>query len=230
MSGPASRLWTPEASSRYAIDMDAEARGHIEEILEYWFGVLDGPDDVDRSKNELWWKGGPETDAEVEARFGARVEDAVAGRLDGWCETARGALAVVILLDQLTRNVYRGTGQAYAGDGKALQICIDAIARAHDRELRLIERSFLYMPMMHAEDRDTAERSLATFESLAEEIAACSRDDHPNFLSSAKRHAEIVLRFGRYPHRNALLNRESTPEEREYLDAGGPTFGQTQKR
>lgn len=209
--------------------MDDRARRHIEDILEYWFGALDGPDDVDRSKNELWWKGGPKTDAEVKERFGALVEDAVAGRLDSWCETARGSLAVVILLDQFTRNVYRGTAQAYAGDHDAVRICRDAIAREHDRDLRLIERSFLYMPMMHAEDRDTAERSLARFEALAEEIAACSREDHPNFLSSAKTHAGIVTRFGRYPHRNELFGRESTPEELEFLGSGGPTFGQKKK-
>lgn len=209
--------------------MDDQAQQHIESILDYWFGTLDGPDDVDRTKNGLWWNGGPEIDAEVSTRFGALVEAAVAGTLDAWCETPRGALALVILLDQFTRNVHRGSAQAYAGDPKAVQICSDAIARGHDRALRLIERSFFYMPLMHAEDTSTAERSLELFGALAQEITASSREGHPNFLSHAKQHADIVLRFGRYPHRNELLGREPRPEELEYLSSGGPTFGQSKR-
>ncbi len=209
--------------------MDPQAPQHIESILDYWFGALDGPDDVDRSKNRLWWNGGPEIDAEVTTRFGALVEAAVAGTLDDWCETPRGALALVILLDQLTRNVHRGTAQAYAGDAKAVQICSDAIARGHDRALRLIERSFFYMPLMHAEDPGCAARSLSLFEALAQEITTCPREDHPNFLSHAKQHADIVTRFGRYPHRNELLEREPTPAELEFLSSGGPTFGQSKR-
>lgn len=209
--------------------MDRASAESMDEILEFWFGTLSGPHDVDRTKNRLWWGGGEAIDAEVRRRFGTLVRAACAGELDGWKGEARGALALVILLDQLTRNVFRGTAEAYAGDPRAVDVCTACIDDGRDRQLRWIERSFLYMPLMHAEDRATAERSLEVFEALSREIGAQPDIDHPDFLSSAKRHADIVLRFGRYPHRNELLGRPSTPEEEAFLASGGPTFGQAKK-
>src|SRR5262245_60663859 len=131
-----------------------EPMSAIEDILRFWFGDLREPEDVDRSKMKMWWMGGETVDAEIKERFGGKVEEALEGKLGGWAESPRGSLALVILLDQFTRNVGRGTPSAFAGDHMALDVCLAAIERGQDRPLRLIERSFLYMPMMHAEDRD----------------------------------------------------------------------------
>lgn len=205
---------------------DAE-REQIEGILEYWFGELDGPHDFDPSKNALWWAGGEQVDAEIRERFADQVARARAGQLDHWAESPRGALALVILLDQFTRNLGRGTPEAFAADDRAQQLSQRSIERGLDQQLRPIERGFLYMPLMHAEDREIAQRSRELFGQLSREVEALGLDDHPDFLPHAKQHAEIVERFGRYPHRNEILGREPTPEEEAFLANGGPSFGQS---
>lgn len=206
----------------------AEGSQQVEAVLTYWFGTLEGHDDIDRSKSALWWAGGDAVDADVRARFGDHVERALAGGLTDWAATPRGSLARVIVLDQFTRNIGRGTPAAFAGDADALRTCLAATEAGHDRQLRLVERWFLYMPMMHAEDRDMARRSVATFEALSREIAEAENAEAlGDPLSHARTHADIVLRFGRYPHRNAILGRENTPDEDAFLAAGGPSFGQS---
>jgi uncharacterized protein (DUF924 family) len=197
----------------------------IEDVLTFWFGALASADDLDTSKSKLWWGGGPELDAEIKQRFGVRVAEALAGKLEAWRESPRGCLALVILLDQFTRNIGRGTPDAFEGDGAALEVSLEAQKRGFDRELRLIERAFLYMPMMHAEDREMARHSLETFERLSKEVAALGRS-YPDFRSHAVTHAEIVLRFGRYPHRNDVLGRTPSSEEIAFIAEGGPSFGQ----
>jgi uncharacterized protein (DUF924 family) len=203
----------------------SEPGSDIEDILRYWFGDLRGPDDVDRSKMKMWWMGGDAVDAEIKERFGAKVDEALLGKLGSWAESPRGSLALVILLDQFTRNIGRGTPDAFGGDQAALDVCLAAMERGQDRELRLVERAFLYMPMMHAEDREVARRSIQTFEQLSQEVQALGRE-YPDFVSHAVQHAEIVLRFGRFPHRNEVLGRTPSPEESEFLASGGPSFGQ----
>ena len=198
----------------------------VETVLSFWFGDLDGPYDVDRSKSRLWWRGGAETDAYVTEHFGDLVRQACAGALEGWTATPRGTLALVVLLDQLTRNIFRGRPEAYQGDVLAQSLVRHALGEGQDRELRLIERSFLYMPLVHAEDREAAKQALALFTALSADIKAAPVQDHPDFLGSAQRHADIVLQFGRYPHRNRLFGRESTEEELAFMKDGGPTFGQ----
>jgi uncharacterized protein (DUF924 family) len=173
----------------------------------------------------MWWMGGDAIDAEIRERFGTRVDEALAGKLGGWTDSPRGSLALVILLDQFTRNLGRGSAGAFAGDRAALQTCLSAIERGQDRHLRPIERAFLYMPMMHAEDRDMARRSIETFEQLSREVAVLG-GNYPDFRSHAVQHADIVLRFGRFPHRNEILGRTPSPDESEFLASGGPSFGQ----
>ncbi|WP_219906891.1 DUF924 family protein [Enhygromyxa salina] len=202
-------------------------REQINTILVYWFGQLDGPTDVDTSKNALWWAGDPTTDADIRERFGDAVARALDGALDHWAESARGALALVILLDQFTRCLGRGSAEAYVGDAAALCICRGAIERGQDRELRPIERSFLYMPLMHAEDPEVARQSVEAFAELSKEVAGV--EGYPDFSSHARGHADIVLRFGRYPHRNELYGRTPTAEEEAFLADGGPTFGQRKR-
>lgn len=200
-----------------------------EAVLSYWFGDLDGPYDVDRSKNSLWWGGGDTIDAEIKERFGDQVRRAKAGELEGWLDQPRTALALVILLDQFTRNVGRGTAEAFSGDVDALRVSLEAQSRGHDKKLRPIERGFLYMPMMHSEDAEIAERSVETFGALSRDLKELGRDDQPDFYEFAVSHADIVRRFGRYPHRNEIIGRESTSEEIQFLEDGGPSFGQTKK-
>lgn len=207
---------------------DAEPE-QIEEVLTYWFGSLEAEDDIDLSRSELWWKGGEAIDADVRTRFGDLVHRALEGRLDSWASSPRGTLALVILLDQLTRNIGRGTPEAFAGDAKALELSLQAIASGADRKLRLVERQFLYMPLMHAEEREIARRSVEIFERLSRDIRERGREGLADPLSHARQHAEIVLRFGRYPHRNAILGRPQTAEEEVFLAQGGPSFGQTRK-
>ena len=201
----------------------------IETVLRYWFGELEGPTDVDRSKNPLWWSGSEAIDADIRERFGELVEQACAGALSSWAESARGALALVILLDQFTRNLGRGTGEAYKGDAKALAVCEQAIAQGLDNKLRPIERGFLYMPMMHAEDQDIALRSIDIYTQLSNDIDELGVEGYPNSLAHALTHAKIVLRFGRYPHRNELLGRDSSAQELAFMADGGPNFGQAKK-
>lgn len=197
-----------------------------EELLSFWFGQLDGYADLDASKQRLWWNGGQDVDEEIRSRFGSTVEAALSGQLDHWKETARGSLALVLLLDQFTRNVGRGTPDAFAGDERALAVCQHARSTGQDRELRLIERGFLYMPMMHAEDRRMAEACKACFAELSNEVSQRAPEGFPDFNKHAIQHADIVLRFGRYPHRNEILERTSTQEEHRFMAEGAATFGQ----
>ncbi len=201
----------------------------IERVLVYWFGDLDNHDDFDASKHALWWKGGEQTDEDIRQRFGDLHARALAGQLDTWRATPRGCLALIILLDQFTRSLGRGGPAAYAGDDAALAACLHAMDCGMDQQLRLVERGFAYMPLMHAEDRQIAERSVDTFSRLATEVAACEREDLPEYTPHAIQHADIVRTFGRFPHRNELLGRECTPEEHAYLADGAPTFGQKKK-
>jgi uncharacterized protein (DUF924 family) len=209
--------------------MDPTTTAQIDEILTFWFGALEGRDDHDPSKSALWWKGAKEDDDTIRERFGDSVGRALQGELDPWAKSPRGCLALVILLDQFTRSLGRGTAEAFAGDRAAQKLCRAAIEAGLDRELRLVERAFFYLPLMHAEDREVARLSELTFSALSEEVAAASNKDLPDFRQHARKHADIVLEFGRYPHRNELLGRTSTPEEEAFLASGGPTFGQKKK-
>lgn len=200
-----------------------------EEVLEFWFGVLDAPHDFPSDRSPLWWGADPAVDREITERFGAQLERARAGELDAWCETARGTLALVILLDQFSRNIQRGTPEAFGADAAAAAVCQRAIESGQDSALRPIERAFLYMPLMHAEERALARKCVACFEELSAEIQRHCPEGYPDFLPHARQHAEIVERFGRYPHRNAILNRPSTPEEEAFLEGGGPNFGQRRR-
>lgn len=184
-----------------------------DEILSFWFAG------DQQERNKRWWSGSAAVDAEIRERFSAVVDRALAGELDDWAETARGRLALILVLDQLTRCLGRGTPDAFAGDPRAQRLALEGIDRGHDRELSPAERGFFYMPLMHAEDPELADRCVEQYAGLADE-------GHEHFLPHAKQHAEIVKRFGRYPHRNEILGREPTAEEVEFLESGGPSFGQ----
>ena len=182
------------------------------QVLDFWFGA---PPHVAR---DAWWRKDPAFDAEIRDRFGGAIGKALAGAYGGWCVSARGSLARVLLLDQFTRNAFRDTGQAFAGDARALATAQDAIARGYEAALDPFERWFLYMPFQHSEDREMQRKSLALFGVLAREPGFGDALDYP------QRHAAIIERFGRFPHRNALLGRASTEEEIAFLREPGSSF------
>lgn len=166
--------------------------------------------------HKCWFAKDARFDADLAARFGALAQAAARRALDGWGETAEGALARVLLLDQLPRNLHRGSAAAYANDPTARAAADTALARGFDIQVEPALRPFLYLPFEHAEAADDQARSVALFNRYAEETG-----DPQDWLRYARLHADIVARFGRFPHRNAVLGRESTGEERAYLDGGG---------
>lgn len=186
------------------------------DVLAFWFGEENEPGYGEfRSQ---WFQKDGAFDSEVTDRFGDLYERAAAGGLDSWREEAEGCLALVIVLDQFPRNMFRGDARTHATDGRALDAAKHAIERALDRELPAFQRMFLYMPFMHAEGVEDQRRSVELFEGLAAEPGG------PDVVEYAVGHREIVERFGRFPHRNAILGRETTPEEAEFLTQPGSSF------
>jgi uncharacterized protein (DUF924 family) len=183
-----------------------------QQVLDFWFGP------APRTARAEWFRKDPAYDDAIRVRFGDAVEYALNGAYADWSATAHGALARVLLLDQFTRNIHRDTPRAFAGDTLALATAIDAVDAGRDRELDAFGRWFLYLPFEHAEDLAMQERSLALFARL--------RDDtgDPAPLEWAEKHAAVIRRFGRYPHRNAILGRASTPEEIAFLQEPGSRF------
>lgn len=197
----------------------------VEAVLTFWFGERPEDWEPEEGKSALWWSGSPEVDADIRDRFGEDIERACAGELDGWAGTPRGALALVILLDQLTRNVHRGSGLAFAHDAHAQRVACAAIDRGDDRALRPVERVFLYMPLMHAEDVHLQRRCCELFGRLVAEAPADRRDGVARNLDFAERHRAVIERFGRFPHRNDRLGRATTAEEAAFLEEPGSRFG-----
>jgi uncharacterized protein (DUF924 family) len=190
-----------------------------EDVLDFWF-VPDEPASGASAfpTRDHWFRKDPAFDADVRERFGALIARALAGGLGEWCDTPRGALARVLLLDQFTRNAFRDTPDAFAGDARALATARDALARGYDAALTPVERWFLYMPFEHSEALEDQERAVALFHALARDTGLSDPVDW------AERHAEVVRRFGRFPHRNAILGRESTAEELAFLRQPGSRF------
>jgi uncharacterized protein (DUF924 family) len=186
-----------------------------EEILDFWFG-RPGTPEFGRAR-DFWFRKDPAFDAELRTRFGTVIEAGLAGGLEDW-PSPRGTLARVVLLDQFTRNSFRDTPRAFAGDAQALAIAAQAIARGDDDALAAVERWFLYMPFQHAESLGAQERSVELFRRLRDEAGLADP------LPFAEKHAEVIRRFGRFPHRNAILGRASTPEEIEFLTTHGSRF------
>ena len=174
-------------------------------ILTFWFDELEPAD---------WWRRDSALDELIRQRFGQTHRQAAAGELWGWRASAEGRLAEVIVLDQFSRNLFRNDPAAFAQDGMALVLAQEAIALGMDQALPVVQRSFLYMPFMHSESLVMHDRAMVLFDVPGME----------NSLDYERRHRDIIRRFGRYPHRNAVLGRESTPEERDFLTQPGSSF------
>jgi uncharacterized protein (DUF924 family) len=197
---------------------------HSEQVLEFWFGSK--PDDaaVAREKAELWWKADPATDEAIRHRFGGLVETAGRGELSEWAETPRGLLALTLLTDQFPRNIYRKTPQSFAFDPAARAFCKHGIARGFDLQLRPIERVFHYLPLEHSEALEDQEESVRLYAELVQLVPEPHKDLFLGYLDFAQRHRQIIVRFGRFCHRNAILGRASRPEEIEFLKQPGSSF------
>lgn len=181
-------------------------------ILVHWFGTPDLADPVEF--REAWFKRDDAFDQDIRASFSDEVESALRGELDGMAETAEGVLALLLLLDQFTRNLFRGTPKAFAGDERARKIAKAALARSFDAAMSPNHRIFLYLPFEHSEDLADQERSVALFATL----------NDPRAHDYAVRHKDVIARFGRFPHRNIALGRDSTQEEIEFLKTPGSSF------
>ena len=171
------------------------------DILDFWFAA----------GWEKWWKRSDAFDAEIRQRFGKAYDEAVAGKLDSWMGEPQGALALIIVLDQFSRNLFREDHRAWAQDVKALAFAREAVRRHFDVEIPVTVRNWIYMPYMHSEDMEVQEEGLAYF----------ARLENPEVMKSAEEHADIIRRFGRFPHRNHILGRITTPAEQDFLDSGG---------
>lgn len=196
------------------------------EVLDFWFGDDPDPKRIVETRGQRWWGGGAELDAEIRARFGTLVDAAIADGLGAWSATPRGHLARIILLDQFTRNVFRRKAKAFAGDAIARRLALSAIDDGSHRALRPLERVFIYMPLEHAEDLALQDRCVKLFDALVADADPRSAEVIRPFCDYAVKHRDIIARFGRFPHRNPVLGRTHTAEERAWLDDGGPTFGQ----
>jgi len=189
------------------VDVHAKAS----EVLGFWFALT--PEQHFARSDKL--------DAEIRSRFGPLRDRVLGSGAEGWRDDPETLLAAIILLDQFSRNVYRGDARAFAQDNRAQTLVLEGLERRDDEALTPLERVFAYLPLEHAEDLALQWRSVTLFRALALQASPNARGQYENFLDYARRHCEVITRYGRFPHRNALLGRPSTPDELAYLAEGG---------
>lgn len=197
-----------------------------ESLLHFWFGHVPPTPASVAARAPFWFGPTPAEDEDLRRRFGALHDEAHAGALDAWQSEPRGALALVLLLDQLPRNLFRGSARAFASDAHAIAVARDVLARGDAMSLVAIEHAFLLLPLEHAESLEAQEESVRRCEDLARTAPPEWRELLTGWTVYAREHRDIVRRFGRFPHRNRALGRISTDEERAFLSGGGPSFGQ----
>lgn len=195
--------------------------GRIAAVLDFWFGPPHADAATRAACAARWFAGEPAFDAAIAQRFAADVAAAARHQRDHWAATARGRLALILLLDQFPRHLYRGRAEAFASDRHALVLALSGIDAGLDRQLDTVERGFFYLPLEHAEDLAVQERCVGEFSALLAQCPAAWEARAAQFLDFARQHHDVIARFGRFPHRNAALGRATTAEERAYLDAGG---------
>ncbi|WP_017315225.1 DUF924 family protein [Mastigocladopsis repens] len=186
------------------------------EILEFWFG---SPNEPDYGKPKpFWFSKKPEFDEELQIRFLTDYQKAAAGYLDDWINSSNSCLALILLLDQFPRNMFRDTPQAFATDWEALSAAQHAIALGYDQKLLPVQRWFIYLPFEHSENLEHQRQAVRLFQQLSNDPESTSCIDY------AMRHMQVIQRFGRFPHRNEILGRVSTSEEKEFLKQTGSSF------
>ncbi len=191
-----------------------ESRKEVEEVLAFWFG-REGDEGYGEFR-KAWFERNEDFDREIINRFAGLHERAASGELDSWKEEPESSLALIIVLDQFPRNMFRGDPRSWATDGAALETSKHAVERAYDRELPAFQRSFIYMPYMHSENLEDQKRCVELFELMGE--------SGKNNVEFAVGHKDIIEKFGRFPHRNEILGRETTREEAEFLTGSGSSF------
>ena len=199
----------------------------LSQVLEYWLGAELPTNESALARKALWFTKSEETDEEIRHLFGGLLQEALLGKLDAEAmESPLGLLAVLIVLDQFTRNAYRGTPKSFAGDKRALELALKGIDRGWDVEDTIppVARIFLYLPLEHAEDMEMQNNSVVAFEQLHQESEPELQDFFAGTLDYAHKHLDVIEQFGRFPHRNAILGRESTPAEKVYLSQPGAGF------
>ena len=194
-----------------------EPTTNAQAVLDFWFGAEGGPEYG--AVRDLWFRKSDDSDRQITERFGPLIEQALRGELDAWAVEPHGALAQIVLLDQFTRNSFRDTPRAFAGDKRALAAAMAMVGSRHDEKLLPVQRVFVYLPFEHAEGIGMQEEALRLFTRLVAEAPELQ-----NMLDYAQRHHDVVQRFGRFPHRNTILGRQSTVEEIEFLKQPGSRF------
>jgi uncharacterized protein (DUF924 family) len=200
-------------------------------VRDFWFGPLPMSAEALDRRLRFWF--GDESaefrqrrDAEILRRFGGLLERAASGEFAAWADGPRRRLSLIILLDQFPRNMFRGTARAFAYDTQALALTLSGMQSAADAALDVVERIFFYMPLQHAEGLEVQEESVAAYRRLLSEAPEELNGPFSGALRSAENHRAIIEQFGRFPHRNRALGRESTPEEEQWLAIGGDSFAQ----
>lgn len=191
-------------------------------ILGFWFENIDDLMIIDKKKNPFrkWFLFSRTFDAEIKKLFAADLSNANQGLYDSWTQFPSGSLALILLFDQFSRSIYRHQPQMYQFDDQAVCLSRELIDSRRDLNLKCIERLFAYMPLMHAEDHNIQELSVISFGKLCDDVAKSSKENLPYYesnLKHAQRFKEIISRFGRFPHRNVILNRKSNKDELEFL-------------
>jgi uncharacterized protein (DUF924 family) len=198
----------------------------VKKILNFWFGEMKNNGLPDIKKQKMWWIKDKELDNMIKKKFEKHLILAKSLEFDEIKENPKEILAVVILLDQFSRNIYRDSPRSFAQDNIALNIVLKGVEYCIDKKMKAVERAFFYMPLMHSEDIGAQEKSVKCFSGLEAEYK--DSDDFTHLVTQNKKYAvlhnDIIKRFGRYPHRNKILGRESTAEEREFLKGPGSSF------
>ncbi len=193
-------------------------------LLDWWFGPAESPTEVVKARNTLWFGKKQANDAEARERFGDQVDKALAGGLAEWAENPKGWLALILLLDQLPRMIHRDTPNAFAGDPRAQALVKHGLKLERDQHLDPLQRTFIYLVLEHSENLADQNQAIACFTRLLPLLPATDRDYFTSSLDFAERHQAIIARFGRFPHRNAILGRTSTDQEIEFLEKPGSSF------
>ncbi|MGQ0697670.1 MAG: DUF924 family protein [Panacagrimonas sp.] len=196
----------------------------VHEVLSFWFGESRDDAEVAASREKLWWGADPQIDSEIGMRFGDLHRSVAAGIRETWAGTADGQLALIVVLDQFSRMMYRGQPAAFACDGLARSLCLEGLERGVDANLRPIECVFFYLPLEHSESLEHQRRCETLFSDLVKQVPPAQHALFDYYVGYATKHREVVERFGRFPHRNLVLGRPSTREEIEFLKLSGSSF------
>lgn len=200
-------------------------RGNLNEVLEFWFGTLDDSGGSDEKHRQRWFKKSPAFDEQIQSQFGWLHAALLAqGHQSFAYESSRDTMAAIIVLDQFSRNMYRETPGMFAADNIALGYALDLIALGEDKRLPRALRTFAYMPLMHSERLIVQNRCIALFQEMAAELIGGAKEAAEFNVAFAIKHRDIIERFGRFPHRNQVLNRTSSDAELKFLELPGSSF------